>query len=124
MLDVAFSLQVQQDIHLKKSEATPYGQIVVLPSGEIILFNRRAEIIFGWAREEVLGKKIDLLIPDEKLENHIAGRSRWFIDPTEVNTVFPGKKRDGTIVNMEVSLAPMSIIDIGTVALAVFKVVR
>lgn len=44
--------------------------IISLNTGnEITSWNRGAEMIFGWERDEVLGRPVTLMIPDELLEN-------------------------------------------------------
>jgi PAS domain S-box-containing protein len=65
---------------LRASEAK-YSGIVAIASDaivsiepeagqRIVIFNRGAEQIFGWAANEVLGKPLDLLIPERMREQH------------------------------------------------------
>ena len=61
--------------------ATAYGIIAIDCDGKIIEFNRGAENLFGWKKEEVLNKEsIRITLPPEDLENsvqnHVYGRTR------------------------------------------------
>ena len=53
--------------------------ISIEPSQRIILFNKGAEKVFGYSADEVIGKPIDLLIP-ERYRNRISNHVRKFID--------------------------------------------
>jgi PAS domain S-box-containing protein len=62
-------LGILQSIHLVV-EASPDAKIVINDQGEIIVFNQKAEFLFGYERSEVLGKKIETLLPDGLHEIH------------------------------------------------------
>ncbi len=47
--------------------------VVGASDGSIILWNRAAERIFGFAADEALGKSLDLIIPERQRERHWQG---------------------------------------------------
>ncbi|MFE4753076.1 PAS domain-containing protein, partial [Streptomyces mirabilis] len=45
-------------------EAAPDAMIIVDDTGTITLVNAQTEALFGYGREELLGRTVDLLVPD------------------------------------------------------------
>jgi PAS domain S-box-containing protein len=62
-------------------ESAPIAIVVVDRDGRITLANTQAERWFGYTREELLGKQIELLVPDRLREAHIAGRRSFLTAP-------------------------------------------
>ena len=58
-------------------EAAPDGIVEVDTSGRIILVNSQAEKMFGCDREELLGKSIEMLMPERFRGRHPAHRERY-----------------------------------------------
>jgi two-component system cell cycle sensor histidine kinase/response regulator CckA len=59
------------DKHMRTILDTAMDGIISLNNDqEIILFNRAAEIIFGWSAEQVMGRPIDILIPERFVPGH------------------------------------------------------
>ena len=56
--------------------------IIIDADRRILLFNRGAEGIFGYSASEVLGKPIDLLLPEHVREDHRVRHIPGFIDAT------------------------------------------
>ena len=90
-------------------ENTSDSIIVANQKGEIIFWNKASTKIFGFDPEEALGKKLNIIMPEEMHSLHNAGMSRYMktgekklIDQTvSIN----GKKKDGSIVPIELSLS-------------------
>jgi PAS domain S-box-containing protein len=51
-------------------DAAPDGVIVSDPEGRIVLANAEAERMFGFARDELLGQPIDVLVPARSRSQH------------------------------------------------------
>jgi PAS domain S-box-containing protein len=52
--------------------------IVINSAGEITFWNNRAEVIFGWKKEEVFGKSLsEIIIPDRHKEGHKNGMENF-----------------------------------------------
>jgi len=62
-------------------EAAPDGTVEVDTSGRIVLVNSQAEKMFGYHREEMLGKSIDMLMPERFRARHPAHRERYHAHP-------------------------------------------
>jgi PAS domain S-box-containing protein len=89
--------------------------------GRIMLANRRAEEIFGYTREELLGARIELLLPESKRATHSRDRDDYFTRPRArpmgIGMDLAGRRKDGSEVPVEVSLSYVEI-DEGTFAIA------
>ncbi|MCC6407622.1 MAG: PAS domain S-box protein, partial [Planctomycetes bacterium] len=44
-------------------EASPTGVLMIGADGRIVLVNREVERLFGYARDELLGRPVELLVP-------------------------------------------------------------
>ena len=92
-------------------EAAPDAMVVVDQAGKMILANAQTERLFGYRREEILGRNVELLIPARLRERHQAHRtifsSQPRIRPMGGNLQLSGLRKDGTEFPVEVHLSPM-----------------
>ena len=79
------------------------------PEGNIRLWNRGAEAMFGYPAEEVLGRSLDLIIPDNLRARHWEGYRRVMATgETKYGRELlsaPGLCRDGSRKSLEFSMA-------------------
>ena len=93
-------VQKTQDLYEKILEAAPDGMVFVEKSGRIILLNAQMENLFGYSREELVGKDLHLLIPDRFRKQHRENIDRFFANPglrpMGSGLKIYGLKKDGT----------------------------
>jgi PAS domain S-box-containing protein len=92
-------------------EAAPDAMVIVDADGRIVLANSRAEQLFDYAREDLLGKQIELLVPERFRSAHPSYRTGYFESPQPrpmgAGLDLYGRKRDGSEFPAEISLSPM-----------------
>jgi PAS domain S-box-containing protein len=96
----------------KLLDSAPDAIVVVDGNGRIVLVNLQAERVFGWSREELIGKEIEVLIPERFRADHIGRRTTYArapnLRPMGSGLELYGRKRDGTEFPVEISLSPLS----------------
>ena len=73
-------------------ESASQGIVVIDGNGEVVLVNARLEAMFGYRREELLGQKLEVLVPTELRGGHVAHRTRYAADP-QVRPMGVGHRR-------------------------------
>ncbi len=85
------------------------GDAIVSKSldGIVTSWNRGAELIFGYAAEEIIGRPITALFPPDRLEeeNLIVARIRRGETVRHFDTV--RRRKDGTLIDVSVSISPI-----------------
>jgi PAS domain S-box-containing protein len=92
-------------------ETAPDAMVVVNHNGWILLVNSQAEKLFGFSREEMLGRTIEMLIPQRYRTQHSAIRNTYFDNP-RVRPMGAGFSlfalgKDGHEFPVEISLSPL-----------------
>ena len=59
-------------------EAAPDAMLIVDEHGCIMLANRQTEQLFGYANLELLGQKVEILVPSRFRSKHPGHRSAYF----------------------------------------------
>jgi PAS domain S-box-containing protein len=59
-------------------EAAPDAMIIVDQTGDIVLINAQTEKLFGYARAELLGQKIEMILPPRYRGKHPSRRDQFF----------------------------------------------
>jgi PAS domain S-box-containing protein len=92
-------------------DTAPDAMVVVDERSVIEFVNVQAERLFGYAREEVVGQPLDLLVPESARAAH-SGHVARFLSAPEARSMgrhieLAGRRKDGTEVPVEVSLSPL-----------------
>ncbi len=94
-------------------ESAPDAMVIIKAdsTGEIVLVNAQAERLFGYTRAELLGRSIEVLIPDRLRDRHQRHRSGYAQDPHArpmgAGLELFGRRKDGSEFPVEVSLGPL-----------------
>jgi PAS domain S-box-containing protein len=92
-------------------ESAPDSVVIVGSAGRIEIVNRQTELLFGYARAEMLGQPVELLMPVRFQRHHERQRDEFIGDPHTrpmgVGLELYGRRKDGTEFPVEISLSPM-----------------
>jgi len=66
-LDIT-DLKRSEDLLRNYLDLAPFAMLIVNRSGEIGYANTRAEALFGYTREKMLGRDIEMLVPEHRRE--------------------------------------------------------
>ena len=96
-------------------DAAPDGLLLVDGDGHIVLANTRVEEMFGYPRANLLGRPVEMLLPEAFRAVHVAHRQR-FLDqpktrPMGAGLSLSGQRRDGSEFAVEISLSPLTTAD-------------
>jgi hypothetical protein len=92
-------------------DRSPAGMLVVDETGAILLVNREIERLFGYTRDELMGKPVETLIPARLRPPHAGHRDRYVSAPSSrpmgAGRDLFGLRKDGTEVPLEIGLNPI-----------------
>ena len=97
-------------------ESAPNAMVMINREGEITLVNELTEQWFGYSREEMMGKRVEMLLPERFRHAHPGHRPGFFNKPAVVgprqramglDRELYGRRKDGTEFPIEVGLNPI-----------------
>jgi PAS domain S-box-containing protein len=104
-------------------ESAPDALVVVGQDGVVRLVNRRAEELFGYAREELVGESVEKIVPKRFRGGHVAHRQGYARDPKARSMgsglELYGLRKDNSEFPVEISLSPLTGEDNGLVATSI-----
>ncbi len=92
-------------------ESAPDAMVIVNRAGSIVFVNAQTERVFGYDRAELLGKPVEVLIP-ERFHGRHSGHRRDYTSNPKVRAMgsgleLLGRRRDGSEFPVEISLSPI-----------------
>jgi PAS domain S-box-containing protein len=92
-------------------EHAPDGILQVDPSGTIIVANHAAEKMFGYSRDDLIGKNVDILVPLANRPGHEGHRKAFaaahVTRPMGQGLELKALRKDGSEFSVEISLSPI-----------------
>ncbi len=109
-MSAACTMGPMEDRFRQLLEAAPDAILQVDAEGRILLLNRVAEEMFGYAREELLGQPVEMLVPASRRSAHSKHRAAYAHQPSTrsmgAKMQLEGMRKDGTAFPVEISLSP------------------
>ncbi|MGB0652207.1 MAG: PAS domain S-box protein [Thermoplasmatota archaeon] len=105
-------------------ESAPDAFLLADPEGTIVLVNEQAEQLFGYDRQELLGQKVEAIIPQRYHAAHKGHRKRYGDQPRKrpmgAGSDLRARRKDGSEFPVEISLSPIKT-DGGTQVMAAVR---
>ncbi|MBL7950369.1 MAG: PAS domain S-box protein [Flavobacteriales bacterium] len=84
------------------------GLVVVDPAGAILMHNPRLGAMFGYADGALVGRTVEVLLPDALRQRHVEHRAAYHRKPVQRSMGqgmdLRGKRQDGSVFPVEISL--------------------
>jgi two-component system sensor kinase FixL len=103
----------EREAHLRSIlETIPEAMIVIDEGGLMRSFSHAAERLFGWRAEEVIGRNVNMLMPEPYRTQHDGYLERYYRTGERriigIGRVVVGERRDGSTFPMELAVGEMS----------------
>lgn len=92
-------------------DAAPDAKVIVDENGIITMINQQTERVFGYTKEELIGKPVEILMPEDFHVKHVPQRNSYIENP-KVRPMGSGLelfalKKNGQRFPVEISLSPI-----------------
>jgi diguanylate cyclase (GGDEF)-like protein/PAS domain S-box-containing protein len=92
-------------------ESMPVAMVVADAGRRIILANRELELLLGYRREDLLGRPVEMLVPEGVRGSHAVHHTAYLASPIArqmgVNRDLLAQRADGRLVPVEIALKPL-----------------
>ncbi len=118
--------QTMADVMLSSDllEVLPDAIVAVDRAGTIIQVNSQTERLFGYDRNELIGQKVEVLVPENYRSEHHDHRQNFAEKPKTrrmgANLNLSGRRRNGSEFPVEISLSPVATAD-GMIVLSAIR---
>ena len=115
--DISEQMQLTRELERAQNyarslvESAPDAMVIVNADGIIRLANAETERLFGYDREEIIGRPVEILIPERFKRQHPRHRAEFSAAPRTramgVGLELRGRREDGSEFPVEISLSPL-----------------
>jgi PAS domain S-box-containing protein len=127
ILDISVRKRLER-MFQKMVEAAPCGMVTIDARGRIVLVNPAVELMFGYARAELIGSALEMLLPERYRASHGGHRHAFAAAPSMrqmgVGRDLTARRKDGTEFPVEVGLNPVPGDESGLILAAVTDITR
>lgn len=114
VVDISERKRLEERFKLMVRSA-PNGMIMIDTAGTIVLANPQADLLFGYPAHELIGQKVEILVPDRSKASHPSLRDSFVSSPSS-RPMGAGRdlyavKKDGSEVPVEIGLTPVDTTD-------------
>jgi PAS domain S-box-containing protein len=92
-------------------DSAPDAMIIIATSGTILFANHQVSALFGYATDEVIGRKVEMLLPERFRARHVGHRTSYGnaerIRPMGIGLDLFALRADGAEFPVEISLSPI-----------------
>jgi len=104
-------------------DSAPDAMIIIDSAGEVLFANHQIAALFGYAPENVVGRKVEMLLPERFRQRHVGHRSNYAeagrVRPMGIGLELFARRADGTEFPVEISLSPIQDGDTLLIAAAI-----
>ena len=96
-------------------ESMPDALVIVDRKGKIVEINTQAEKLFGYSRDDMINKPVEILVPLKSRSSHHKQREEYYINPAPrymgTRISLTAAHKNGKIIPVDISLNPLHIKD-------------
>lgn len=93
-------------------EALPDATMVVDDQGHIVMLNSQLSALFGYTRQELIGRGVNLLVPDDSRARHASEMAGYLQAPIRRNMghlkSLSGRHKSGRLIPVDIMLSPFT----------------
>ena len=93
-------------------ESAPDAVVIIDGGGAIQLVNRQTEALFGYTRDELIGRSVEMLLPHDLRTRHLEHRAEYMANPRTrpmgTGLELSGRRQDDSEFPVEISLSPVT----------------
>jgi protein-histidine pros-kinase len=110
VIDITHRKRAQKNFQML-IDGTPDAIIAIEQNSNILLINSKTEKMFGYIRDELLGRPYNILIPMRYREKHAEYCRNYFADPSTkimaLHLSSVAKRKDGSEFPVQINMSPM-----------------
>ena len=102
--------EIGENSFLKLIDIVPDAIVIIDKEGNIKYVNSQTEEMFGYNKDELIGQKIEILVPERHKKKHVGHRDKYAHSPIRRSMGsgldLCGKRKDGSEIPLDIMLSP------------------